>query len=119
MNGYGIADLVSLECMRDHRTKQIRSTRLVAFEMKISDWRKAIQQGYRYKFFANKSIVVLPLAELKRASKLIQTFKVLNLGLWGYDVEKQIIVDYYSPPIKRAFNPQARKKAIEIVKSIL
>jgi hypothetical protein len=119
MNGYGIADLVSLEITRDKRTGKTKAPQVVSFEMKLSDWRRAIQQGFRYRFFSNKSIVVLPLAEAVKAMELIKTFRVLYLGLWGFDVKRGEILQYYTPPMRRALNPLANRKAIDFLRSTL
>ena len=70
LQGYGIPDLItfawstdqnqatvlSLEALRQKLQRQ----QLTAFELKLRDWRKGIVQAYRYRYFCDRSIVVLP-----------------------------------------------------------
>ena len=70
LQGYGIPDLItfawstdqnqapvlSLEALRQKLQRQ----QLTAFELKLRDRRKGIVQAYRYRYFCDRSIVVLP-----------------------------------------------------------
>jgi hypothetical protein len=59
---------------------------LTAFEMKLSDWRKALQQAYRYKYYADLSVVVLPAKSAARALQSQCLFETLGIELWTLDV---------------------------------
>jgi len=69
VNGYGIADLhvVAWNALSGEKFPNTESFVKVArpctraFEFKLTDWRKARGQACRYRFFANQSIVVLPI----------------------------------------------------------
>ena len=91
INGYGIADFVAVYWNQKNGNKntsvsgidisQIASPVIRAFELKISDWRRAMMQAHRYRYFANSSIVVLHSDKLKNAFEYIDTFKKINVGL--------------------------------------
>ncbi len=106
MNGYGIADLVCL--MRTPQAKQS----LFAFEIKMSDWRKALSQAYRYRYFANTAIVILPFSDTERAKVYLSTFKALGIGLWAFDKSSGHITRIYTPRYRRPLNPAAKEKAL-------
>ncbi len=123
LNGYGIADFVWLEFQRSNtqqnssrstQTSPIKSI-LTAFEMKLEDWGKALAQAYRYRYFANRSIVVLarlrPSAMGHSRADIIQTFKKFGIGLWLFDRRACAIKEFWSPPKRRPFNKKARVEA--------
>ena len=58
--------------------KQLSRRQLFAFEAKIKDWQRALQQAFRYRYFADKSIVVMPLANAARAIDNLAVFKEMR-----------------------------------------
>jgi hypothetical protein len=69
-----------------HRWTKIRqpipvASQIIAIEAKLSDWRRALAQAYRYLDFATQSWVLLDAANSGPASKNIADFKRLNVGL--------------------------------------
>ena len=107
VNGFGIADFVAIAWdasrIEDKNTKFdsklfIKSARptMRAFEFKLSNWRRAIMQASRYKFFANVSIVVLPIEKCGSPLKYINNFKKVRVGLWGFDKNSIRIVTYFT-----------------------
>src|ERR1051326_944469 len=70
--GYGIADFVWIAWRNDtnldeghalsiEKLKALLSQhKLTAFEMKLMDWRGGLAQAYRYSYFADLAVVVLP-----------------------------------------------------------
>jgi hypothetical protein len=78
LQGYGIPDLItfawstqqnqspalSLEALRQKLQRQ----QFTAFELKLRDWRKGLVQAYRYRYFCDLSIVVLP-SDVARMAK--------------------------------------------------
>ena len=109
MNGYGIADFVCV--IRTPRVKQ----GLFAFEIKMSDWRKALSQAYRYRYFANKAVVILPFSDAERAKLYCSTFKALGIGLWAFDKNSGQIKKIYTPRYRRPLNPAAKEKALNML----
>ncbi len=57
------------------------STNTIAIEAKLKNWKRALNQAFRYKWFAEKSIVVLDSHYINPALKNIEMFKSLNVGL--------------------------------------
>ena len=109
VNNLGIADLVAFSFSSD-TLKNIR-----AFEFKIDDWRKGISQACRYKFYADASILVLPIRKICHASKFLDTFKSLTIGLWGFDESKKIIKKVYTPRPKKSYSNRYRKEALRLL----
>lgn len=64
----------------------------VAIEAKLTDWRRALKQAYRYKWFANKSFVFLPMENTSAPQKNIHLFEQYNVGLAGVSKENGIEV---------------------------
>jgi hypothetical protein len=125
LQGYGIPDLItfawstpqnqgtlfSLEALREELQRQL----LTAFELKLRDWRKGIVQAYRYRYFCDRSIVVLPRDVVDEASKRLQLFRSLDVGLWSFDPDTDVITKYFTPQQGTARNLEARNKAIELI----
>lgn len=104
-NGYGIADLVSVS-WKSAGNGQAKSTAdfavkgrptVRAFEIKMRDWRKALRQANRYRFFAHAAIVVMPVAKVSQALEHIETFRLLGVGLWSFDIKTNTINPLFTP----------------------
>jgi len=67
-----------------------------AIEAKLKDWKRALQQAHRYKWFAEYSYVVLDEHYSRVAKNNIDSFKKYNIGLATINPEGQF---------KRIFNP--------------
>jgi hypothetical protein len=99
LQGYGIPDLItfawstqqnqapvlSLEALR----QKLKRQQFTAFELKLRDWRKGIVQAYRYRYFCDCSIVVLPSDVAERASQRLELFASLDVGLWSFAPKKK------------------------------
>ena len=114
MNGYGIPDLVFLFDLNSELSYPKKNV-LVAFEVKVKDWRRAIPQAFRYKYFANASIVVLPLRSAKKAQEYIHTFKSLAIGLWTFDKKTDRLTKLYTPRYSNPINESVHQKASGIL----
>ena len=68
----------------------------IAIEAKLKDWKRALGQAYRYKWFADKSFVFLPLENITVPKKNIDLFRRYNVGLAGVSKENGIEV-VFSP----------------------
>jgi len=120
INGYGIADFVAVYCNKTNDDSQnplskIDSSVIRAFELKISDWRRAMMQAHRYRYFANSSIVVLHSDKLKNAFEYIDTFKKINVGLWTFNPISNKIITCYTPRPRNPLEPKYKPLAIELV----
>ncbi|MEZ4959875.1 MAG: hypothetical protein R2830_08655 [Saprospiraceae bacterium] len=61
--------------------KQEDELSIVSFELKLSDWRRAAKQAFRYKSFSHVSYVVLPTTKKNIASDNIELFRKYKIGL--------------------------------------
>lgn len=133
INGFGIADLVTVawenndaeasetKYSSDDFVTRARPT-VRAFEFKLSNWRRALMQAIRYKYFANVSIVVLPVEKCEAPLKYIDTFRKIRIGLWGFDPDLNRIVTFYTPkpnkPLDIKYQFQALRIAASAAKSL-
>jgi predicted transcriptional regulator len=76
----------------------------IAIEAKLKNWRRALTQAFRYKWFADKSFVVLDSKHFKPALNNIGEFKKLNVGLAEISKEGQIVI-HYKPQKEVPINP--------------
>lgn len=124
--GFGVADLVWIGWRPDPTSedftalaleKELRKRHLHAFEGKLKDWRRALQQAFRYRYFADKAIVVMPLVNAGAALANLDAFRHSSVGLWTYDVATATIREHYTPTRVRAFSKVSREKAIRALSS--
>lgn len=80
-----------------------------AIEAKLKDWKRAIKQAYRYRWFAEYSYVVLDSHYSKAALNNLDEFKKYNVGLATINPEGQLV---------RHFNP-TRQKPFDLKMQIL
>lgn len=115
LSNYGIADFVWL-LPSNNATQSIKST-LHAFETKITDWRRALQQAYRYSYYSDASYVVLPPSSGVVASRYLSLFQMNNIGLWTYNPITDTICRIFTPKNPAPRNPEAKSKAINVISS--
>lgn len=124
LHGYGIADFVWASVPGNgkpnggrngvRRAAPLSSTKakLTAFEMKLKDWPRALQQAYRYTYFSDRTIVVLPTKSARAAKDALPLFEELRIGLWGYEKKAGRITKLFTPRARRPKNPAARERAL-------
>lgn len=74
----------------------------IAIEAKLKNWKRALDQAYRYKWFANQAYVVLDHQNINAAVKNLEGFKKLNVGLAEINslgVVKIYFKPFHCPPI--------------------
>lgn len=71
---------------------------IVAIEVKIKNWKRALQQAYRNKLFADYAYVALPKKFSTPAITNIKTFRQAGVGLLV--IQENNIKTYYTPPKK-------------------
>jgi hypothetical protein len=125
VEGFGRPDLVWL-AWRSCRTSQDftalalkRRVRLTAIEGKITDWRKGLQQAFRYRYFAHRALLVLPMDAARIAVQHLGTFRRLRVGLWAFDVKSGRIRKWCTPRASSPLNRQAWEKAVHVFESDL
>ncbi len=67
----------------------------IAIEAKLKDWKRALKQAYRYKWFAEYSVVVLDEHYSKKAIENIAVFKKYNVGLATISLDGAMIKHYF------------------------
>lgn len=127
MFNYGIADFVwvawrgkshpeeatalTVEKIQQRLLKHL----LTAFELKLRDWRRGLSQAYRYRYFADRAIVVLPPQAARRARAHVSMFRRLKVGVWSFDKATGKIHPIFTPTKTKAHNAVAKEKAIELI----
>ncbi|SRR6266567_1791933 len=125
LEGFGRADLVWLAWERDGRSREFtalalkKRVRLTAIEAKVSDWRKGLQQAFRYRYFAHRSLLVLPMKTAKIAARFLNTFRKLRIGLWGFNPQTGRLLKWCTPRCTPPINRKAWEKAIHLIESSL
>lgn len=125
-NGYGIADFVvvswnprRLPRRRSNMSAEVFMTginpKLLAFEVKLSNWRKALMQAHRYRFFAHVAIVLLPKSNEHAALEHLETFRLLRVGLWSFEIKTQRITRHFTP---RSGPPLDRRQQLRVLRSV-
>ncbi len=120
LEGYGVADLVWIAWRPDggeefsalSLEKSLLRRKLHAFEAKLKDWRRALKQAFRYRYFADKAIVLMPAANAAPALVHLERFRDLGVGFWTFDVETGTIRKHFTPTRVSAYNSKARAKAV-------
>lgn len=103
--GHGRADLVACNA---HGS-------VLAFEAKLQDWRRALQQAYRHTSYATESYVLLPKARAAGVVSFSSEFKVRKVGLCYLDgggivvAIKALPGDGFQPWISVAVKERLRK----------
>lgn len=120
VNGYGIADILSVAWQGVPREAFPSTEAFVevarpctrAFECKLTDWRRAMSQAVRYRFFAHQAFVVLPEAACEKALPFLDTFRRIRVGLWSYSIKTGRICAQYTP---RPTTPMSKRWHIHAV----
>ena len=125
LSGYGIADFVWIawrnavnpdegSALSIEKLKSLLNRhKFSAFEMKLSDWRKGLAQAYRYSYFADLAVVVLPPERAATAKADLDLFRESNVGLWSFDPTTESIRKLFTPRRSGPRNPRAKDKALE------
>jgi hypothetical protein len=121
LDGFGRADLLFMAWPQANSPNEFialalkNRLNLTAVEAKIKDWRKGLIQASRYRFFANRSLLVLPPDAARTALTFLTTFRDLNVGLWEFNAATKRLHKHYTPRSRRPLNCRAREKAIHSI----
>lgn len=66
----------------------------IAIEAKLKNWKRALQQAYRYKWFSSKAYVVLPSNNIKSALNNLELFKKYGVGLASINSNNELEIHY-------------------------
>jgi biotin operon repressor len=70
-----------------------------AFELKLSNWKRAFHQAKRYRGFSHNVVVVMPNGRLTAAKDHLDYFRGMNVGLAG--ISKDGKLDYILKPKRK------------------
>jgi hypothetical protein len=79
----GVADCIVFRL--GAKDDEMAMEHLTAFEAKLSDWRKALAQAYRYRYYADSSVVIMPRDRARSAVDNGNLFERSGIGLWTFD----------------------------------
>ncbi len=71
-----------------------------AFEMKLSNWKRALIQAFRYRAFAYKAYVVLDAKYIHRALRNKEKFEKGNIGLVSIHADGTVDIYLHPKPLK-------------------
>jgi len=74
-----------------------------AIEAKLKDWKRALKQAYRYRWFADYAYVVIDEQHGKRAIENINLFKKYNVGLATISTSGKL-KRHFKPPKQKPFD---------------
>lgn len=86
-----------------------------AIEAKLKNWRRALYQAYRYRWFAEYAYVVMDQHHCKPAIAHKELFKKYNVGLAAIDLSGEIR-KYYHPVRKEPFDLKMQRLFSENIK---
>lgn len=111
--GCGVADCIVF------RLKKTRSGRakphLVAFEAKLFDWRKALAQAFRYRYYADSAIVMLPASAAKAAMRNREAFERCGVGLWTFNTRSGAVCHRIAAVTRAPLNTRKREQALLLI----
>jgi hypothetical protein len=120
LEGFGRADLLFMAWQTGPQDEEfsalaLKNLRVTAIEAKLKDWRKGLMQASRYRFFANRSLLVLPTETAAVALVFLETFRALNVGLWEFDTNGNVLRRHFTPRSGKPLNAIARDRAIRMI----
>lgn len=77
------------------------SPTLWALELKVEHWGRALHQALRYRVFANRVAVVMPLPWARNAIPHRDRFRASGVGLLGVDVGKRRVLWLVRPRLRK------------------
>lgn len=101
----GLAGIPDYLVVRSKGQKQAA----VAIELKLSQWRRALEQAYKYRSFCVAAIVVLDDKFIKRALRNISEFHHFNVGLASLSVTG-IFTWHHKPKVRRPYSEFLTRK---------
>ena len=104
---FGIPDYVCFD-------KQGGEINVVSFELKLSDWKRAMVQAFRYRSFSHLSYVVMPEGAAESASRHADEFQQYGIGLLAFGPNGLRKLCESSPATP--YSPQLSDKVIDKVK---
>ncbi len=109
--GFGVADFIHAQL--DNEAGKVGH--ITAFEMKLTGWKRAVSQAYRYTYFANRAIVVVPPKQAKGIQANLDVLRKLGIGVWIFDKDLMKIRKLITPKKSKAKLASANEKARSLI----
>lgn len=100
---FGVPDYVCFD-------KQGEDIQVISFELKLTDWRRAMVQAFRYKSFSHLSYVVMPEATAENAKLHANEFQQYGIGLISFSPEGLHVICDSQP--STPYSPQLSDKVL-------
>jgi hypothetical protein len=107
---FGVPDLV-VASVHSHGSEVLRS---IAFEMKLSDWRRGLAQAFRYRAFARRVFLVLDEAHMEPALANSARFIRANVGLIGLNCDRGFTI-YHQPSDEAPYSERLSRSFEQLV----
>lgn len=109
---FGVPDLVIASFNPSRNTED--SIMVFAFEMKLSNWQRALVQAFRYRSFAEASYVLLDKKHIAPAIRQVDRFERANIGLLSIDLLGNVAI-HHQPKYDLPFCERMRANLEKIV----
>lgn len=70
---------------------------LISIELKLKNWKRALNQAYRYKAFCNEAYVIMDSTSISRVFNHLNDFRKANIGVATFDTKLNIKI--YNEPV--------------------
>ena len=90
--------------------KSKTNTKIITIEVKLKNWKRALQQAYKYRSFSDVAYICMDEKNVKPALENLELFKKCNIGLLAIDSKNKIKI-YYEPTMDHAFVETLRNVA--------
>lgn len=108
---FGIPDVVVINVKNGNGTSKKKT---IAFELKLSKWKRALVQAFKYRAFADLSYVLIDEGHSKPAINNIESFRKANIGLLSIDVQGNV-KSYFEPTPEEPYSEYYESIVLEKV----
>lgn len=89
----------------------VKDKQIISIEAKLKNWKRALEQAYKYRLFSEKSYVYMDEDYINAPLKNIENFKKFNIGLVGVSEKK--MTTYFEPKQEEPFSNEFHEEAIK------
>lgn len=84
--------------------------KIITIEVKLKNWKRALQQAYKYRSFSDVAFICMDDKNIKPALANLEIFKKSNIGLISINSKNEVII-HFEPSLKKAFIKELRNIA--------
>lgn len=90
-------------------------TEIWAFELKLSNWKRALFQALQYKAFANRVLVVFPIEKSNLIKKNLDAFKKFKIGVVLFDSNNNQVLTLNKPS---KLKPASKSHSLYVIQKL-